>query len=151
MSRYAFNNGPNFEAGNSTEILNPDPTASHLQVMLLLLPPLLPVSFCLCLCLSVSVFVSLSLSLCASLSPALPGSLSHHCGCCLQIIQGQGVRIRDCWFSNLGNGLELVDSSLMWVERSIFNGLWDRHTPALQDSQVPPRTFRLVARLLIDS
>ena len=71
MSRYAFNNGPNFEAGNSTEILNPDPTASHLQVMLLLLPPLLPVSFCLCLCLSVSVFVSLSLSLSVCLSPRL--------------------------------------------------------------------------------
>jgi hypothetical protein len=82
IHEYVFNNGPTFEAGNSTEILNPDPAASHVQV-----------------------------------------------------IQGQGVRIRDCWFSGLGNGLELVDSSLMWVERSIFNGIWDRHRSALQDTQ----------------
>jgi hypothetical protein len=79
---YAFNNGPSFEAGNSTAILNGDPASSHLKV-----------------------------------------------------IQGQSVRIHDCWFYGIGNGLEVVDSSLVWVDRSIFNGVWDRHRPRLQDSQ----------------
>jgi hypothetical protein len=30
---YEFDNGPNYEAGNSTRILNKDPNSSHLKVI----------------------------------------------------------------------------------------------------------------------
>ncbi|MEF3312325.1 glycosyl hydrolase family 28-related protein [Paenibacillus sp. GYB004] len=52
----------------------------------------------------------------------------------LRIEQGQNVRIKDCWFYGIGHGIEFIDSTVIWVERCLFNGLWDKNVSGLQDS-----------------
>jgi hypothetical protein len=52
----------------------------------------------------------------------------------IRMNQGQNVRIQDCWFSNLGYGIYMVDSSVVWIERNLFTGLWDTLNANLQEA-----------------
>jgi len=52
----------------------------------------------------------------------------------LAINYGQNVRIRDCWFYGIGYGIEFLDSTVMWIERCLFNGMWDANVSGLQDT-----------------
>ena len=52
----------------------------------------------------------------------------------LNIFAGQNVRIEDCWFTGLGHGIKFTDSTQMWVNRCIFNGMWDLSIVAMQDT-----------------
>ena len=52
----------------------------------------------------------------------------------LKITNGQNVRISDCWFYGIGYGIEFIDSTILWVERCLFNGMWDTNIVGLQDS-----------------
>lgn len=81
LHQYAFNNGPTYVAGTSTDIWNRDSGARHLA-----------------------------------------------------ITNGQNVRIKDCWFWGCGYGIQFVDSTVLWVDRCIFTGMWDVNATGLQDS-----------------
>lgn len=53
---------------------------------------------------------------------------------------GQNVRISDCWFSGMGYGIDFLDTTIMWVERCLFNGMWDTNVAGLQDSTAAIRS-----------
>lgn len=52
----------------------------------------------------------------------------------VQIYQGQNVEVGRIWVSGLGWGVDLVDSTVVWVEKVIANGMWDAFEPGLQDT-----------------
>ena len=53
-------------------------------------------------------------------------------------------------FDGIGNGLEVIDSSLVFVYGSRFNGLWDANRPGLQDSQAAIWSHGHVTGLKVD-
>jgi hypothetical protein len=69
----------------------------------------------------------------------IPGTSTNYlnkdpAGAHIRMIQGQNVRIQDCWFSNLGYGINMVDTTVVWIQRNLFTGLWDTLNANLQEA-----------------
>lgn len=52
----------------------------------------------------------------------------------LKIVFGQGAKINNCWFNGLGYQIYIQDSSLTWITKCQFSGLFDYDTVDLQDT-----------------